>query len=81
MQRKMRDLVRHYDGLGPSPLVLFIAGNASIGAFGLLSAYANWFYRHYDLQDCAVLITACSFCCSQVGLRLVTLTTFPFLMQ
>ena len=41
MERKVRDFVRHYDGLGPSPLVLSIAGNASIGAFGLLSAYGN----------------------------------------
>jgi hypothetical protein len=41
MERKMRDFVRHYDGLRPSPLVLSIAGNALSGAFGLLSAYGD----------------------------------------
>lgn len=32
MEREMRDLVRHYDGLGPSPLEKTIPGNASSGA-------------------------------------------------
>jgi hypothetical protein len=39
MERKVRDFVRHYDAFGAPPLVLSIAGNASSGAFGLLSAY------------------------------------------
>jgi len=43
MERKVRDFVRHYDGLGPSPLVLPVAGNASSGVIcdDLLSAYNN----------------------------------------
>jgi hypothetical protein len=41
MERRMRDLVRHYDAFGASPLEKPIAGNASSGAFGLLSAYGN----------------------------------------
>jgi hypothetical protein len=38
----MRDLARHYDGFGPSPFVLSIAGNALSGAFGLLSACRDY---------------------------------------
>ena len=43
MERKMRVLVRHYDGLGPSPLDKPIAGNASSGVIcdDLLSACGN----------------------------------------
>jgi hypothetical protein len=66
MERKVRDFVRHYDAFGASPLVLPIAGNASSGAFGLLSAYNHWAlfplnYCHYDSQDHAVLMPARNF--------------------
>jgi hypothetical protein len=41
MERKMLFLVRHSSAFGALPFVLPIARNASSGAYGLLSAYAN----------------------------------------
>ena len=48
----MRDLARHYDGLGPSPLEKTIARNASSGVIcdDLLSACADLILCNYNLK-------------------------------